>query len=241
MFTVRFGCSRLADLGVHAGPISAVVEANVAAFRWITSTYRMLGIATSEANRAAYRDGGLMQASMAAGAESRSIEYAAQTMIVLRADDAEPDTLFLADVAKNRARLKGAFSFRLNREQHTITSVEDGQLREERKEAKRAEQRASLQADAVAIARELYDTPGLTTNRLHEALRVRHGSFSEGRSEAGLKLLGAGVERRDGANRSKSTISTRPSSRGSCSMHCQRSTRYRQHERPSAELALDVS
>jgi hypothetical protein len=180
-----------------------VVEANVAAFRWVTSTYRMLGIATSEANRAAYRDGGLMQASMAAGAESRSIEYAAQTMIVLRADDAEPDTLFHADVAKNRARLKGEFSFRLNREHHTIAMVESGQLKNERKEAKRAEQHTARQADAVAVARELLDAPGLTMNRLYDALRARHGSFSEGRADAGLRLLGAGVERRDGTNRSK--------------------------------------
>jgi KaiC/GvpD/RAD55 family RecA-like ATPase len=180
-----------------------VVEANVAAFRWVTSTYRMLGIATSEANRAAYRDGAAaMQVGLAAGAESRSIEYAAQTLIVLQADQNEPDTLFHAEVAKNRARLKGAFSFRLNREAHTITEVEGGQLKEDRREAKRAERRGTQQADAVAVAQELRAAPGLTTNRLHAALRERHGSFSEGRATAGLRLLGDGVERRAGEGRS---------------------------------------
>jgi hypothetical protein len=180
-----------------------VVEANVAAFRWVTSTYRMLGIATSEANRAAYRDGGVMQASMAAGAESRSIEYAAQTMIVLRADDAEPDTLFHADVAKNRARLKGAFSFRLNREHHTISELGASALKEERKEAKQAEKRTAAQADAVAVAREVHAQPGLTKRRLYQALRERHGAFADSRTDAGLEALGGGVELRDGPGRSK--------------------------------------
>lgn len=181
-----------------------VVEANVAAFRWVTSTYRMLGVATSEANRAAYRDGAAtMQMGLAAGAESRSIEYAAQTLIVLRADDAEPDTLFHAEVAKNRARLKGTFSFRLNRATHLIAELDDSKLSEERKEARRAEQRTAQQADTVAVARELVATPGLTTNALYKALRARHGTFSEGRASAALALLGGGVERREGANSSK--------------------------------------
>jgi KaiC/GvpD/RAD55 family RecA-like ATPase len=184
-----------------------VVEANVAAFRSVTSTHRMIGIATSEANRAAYRDGGVMQAGMAAGAESRSIEYAAQTLILLRADEAQPDTIFHAEVVKNRARLKGAFSFELNREAHTIREVDGhalaAQQKAERRDQKKAKATANQRADAIAVARELLEQPGIGTNALHAALKARHGSFAEPRCTAGLDALGAGVVLLPGPGRAK--------------------------------------
>lgn len=183
------------------------VEANVAAFREVTTAYKMLGIATSEANRAAYRDGGVMQASMAAGAESRSIEYAAQSLIVLRADESQPDTIFHADVAKNRARLKGSFCFKLDRPTHMIDEVDEGSLKADQKEARQTERKAeadkTLRESAVHVARELLEQPGITTNALHSALKARHGSFAESRATTGLKALGSGVTVLEGAGRAK--------------------------------------
>lgn len=183
------------------------VEANVTAFREVTTAYKMLGIATSEANRAAYRGGAEMQASMAAGAESRSIEYAAQSLIVLRADENEPDTIFHADVAKNRARLKGSFAFKLNRAAHMIEEIDGDSLRADQKEARqdarKAKASAEQQGTAILVAREVLDQPGITKRALYTALRARHTSFADSRAETGLKAIGDGLVVVDGVGASK--------------------------------------
>jgi len=80
----------------------------------------MLVISTSEANRAAYRDLGQAQNDIAAGAESRAIEYSAQTQLVLRTPPGHPDVVHVK-VAKNRRALRGELFLKLDGEFHELT------------------------------------------------------------------------------------------------------------------------
>lgn len=181
-----------------------VVEANVAAFRKVTTAHRLLGIATSEANRAAYRDKSAPTSAMAAGAESRSIEFSAQTLIVLTPDG---DGVLHADVAKNRAARCGEFLFRLHEAAHEIIPVNAQELARDRarRDAAERDQRADARAagDAVHVARVLARSAGLGVNGLLQALRDALGTFDEKRLAPALQALGDGVVKRDGPNKSK--------------------------------------
>ena len=77
-----------ARLGAGAGATSPreTVEGNVAAMRSVSTVHRMLVAATSEANRASYRSeaDAAQSNDLAAGAESRAIEFGAQTLLMLR-------------------------------------------------------------------------------------------------------------------------------------------------------------
>jgi hypothetical protein len=182
------------------------VEANVAAFRKATTEHRLLGIATSEANRASYSENASGRNPMASGAETRSIEFAAQTLIFVAADETVPN-VFKAQVVKNRAFQLGEFSLRMDPASHTYEPISRGTLGFERKvkrdadKAARASERAAT--DAIDVARVLNREPGITTNRLHAALRREHTTFDENRASRGLEALGDAVEVRPGANNSR--------------------------------------
>jgi len=183
-----------------------IVETNVAAIKHVQTEYDMFVLATSEANRNAYRDPSSTDNKMAAAAESRAIEYAAQTLIFTVADKDDP-TVFRTIVAKNRACVVGEFAFQLERVGHEITILDVKALAASKRAKGEADKRGDAAKreldDAVSVARELIAVPGLSVNQLHNALRARHGSFAEGRVNRAAFTLGAGLLVRIGPNRSK--------------------------------------
>jgi len=189
----------------HTSPRD-VVEANVAALRRAASDHGMFTFATSEANRASYKEGAAATNQMAAGAESRAIEFSAQTLLVMVADEKDP-TVFHVNVVKNRALDRGEFSLKLTPKHHVIVPVDRDALKAKRAEEKRAKSSEAKAeravADAATVARVLVKSPGLTVRKLYVALRKAEGKFSEGRANNALAWLGAGLVKVPGANNSK--------------------------------------
>ena len=103
-----------------------LVEANVVAMRLVSTEHRLLVVATSEANRDSYRDEDAAERKndLAAGAESRAIEFGAQTQLMLRTPKGHPDIIHFR-VAKNRRAQRGEFWQRLDWERHTLASSPD--------------------------------------------------------------------------------------------------------------------
>jgi len=140
------------------------VEANTAAIRSAAERHRMLVIATSEANRAAYRGNDVdEQNDMAAGAESRTLEYSAQTQLVLRTPKGYPDVIHVR-VAKNRRHTRGVeFWLRMERDSHRLIECPDPTLdptsAAKSEERQRAGVRAQLAADADDLIGVLHHHP----------------------------------------------------------------------------------
>lgn len=149
----------------------AIVEANVRAVRSVSTGHRMIVIATSEANRASYtfHKGEAPPSDMAAGAESRAIEFSAQTLLVLKP---HRDGTFQVRVTKNRRYSTGDFVLALDRTAHrfaeTTSTEADPAAREERR-------RARVTEDALALAEIVAAHPGLGTRDLRSRARSREG------------------------------------------------------------------
>jgi hypothetical protein len=183
-----------------------VVEANVTALRKVSTDYGMLVLATSEANRAAYREAGQGGNMMAAAAESRAVEFSAQTMIFLRQDEKD-QSLFHCDVVKNRAHQKSRFVVKFDPVSHGYTGVNLGDVSAARHEAEIAVQlkRASAKATearrhAVTVVRAIMANPGITKNALTRGVA---GEVSENRLPAVLELLEGGLVTVAGPNNSR--------------------------------------
>lgn len=163
------------------------VEGVVAAIRDVSARYSMLVIATSEANRASYRSDDAARDSndLAAGAESRSIEYGAQTQLVLRTPRADADVIHVR-VAKNRRAERGEFWLRLDRDRHALTPCSDPGARA----VERAPDDDGTPADAVALADLLAAHPsGLGIRELREVVRAAGLRWGRARLDAAVRLL----------------------------------------------------
>lgn len=174
------------------------VEANVRAMRVIVAQHRMLVIATSEANRASYRNEDAADTSndLAAGAESRAIEFGAQTQLVLRTPKDHPDVIHVR-VAKNRRADRGEFWLRLDRDRHIVEECPDPnadpQALAERQEQRRAGVRAEVLRDAEALAALLVRHPdGLGKRELRAALKAAGHKWGVERLDAARVALRAG-------------------------------------------------
>lgn len=177
--------------GAGASSPRESVEANVAAMRQASTGLGLLVVATSEANRASYRTDDAAQTSndLAAGAESRAIEFGAKTQLMLRTPKDEPDIIHV-HVAKNRRAYVGEFWLRLDRERHTLTECEDPnagpEAKAEREREREALNHAAVARDASALAALLVRHPsGLGERELRATVK-----------EAGLKW---GVDRLNAA------------------------------------------
>jgi KaiC/GvpD/RAD55 family RecA-like ATPase len=178
-----------------------MVEGNVRAIRWVSTHHRLLVVATSEANRASYRNDDAAQTSndMAAGAESRAIEFSAQTLLMLRTPKDEPNVIH-ARVAKNRRAERGEFWLQLDREGHTVKECPnpdaDPAAVANREEAKRAGARAEVARDAKELARLLFRHPqGLGERELRAELKAAGLKWGRDRLDAARIALTSG---RDG-------------------------------------------
>jgi KaiC/GvpD/RAD55 family RecA-like ATPase len=151
------------------------VEANVSALRAATKKYRLLTIATSEANRNAYRSEQAEQNDLAAGAETRAIEFGAQTLLVLRTPKDSPDVVHVK-VSKNRRAQRGEFWLRIDRETHALTEcanpADNPEASQKRADEKRERDRARVERDANELIRVAARAPGLSERDLRTAAKV---------------------------------------------------------------------
>ncbi|MBN1605511.1 MAG: hypothetical protein JW940_02705 [Polyangiaceae bacterium] len=155
----------------------AIVESNVRDVRLVSHRYRLLTIATSEANRGFYKNVADEESvdALAAGAESRAIEFGAKTVIGLRTPKGHAD-IAQVDVAKNRRHARGKFCLRLDRTTHGLTECPDPtsspQATAERKDAKRRANVAAIQSDAKDLASIIQRAPGLGERALRSAVKL---------------------------------------------------------------------
>jgi len=177
------------------------VTANVAAMRFVSTHYRLLVIATTEANRASYRSESAAEeaSDIAAGAESRAIEFGAQTQLVLRTPKDHPDVIHVR-VAKNRRMVRGEFWLEIGRTHHSLRPYPDPsecpEQRAEAAEAEKRQNRAAVDRDAVALAAVLRGHHlGIGERALRGELRKAGHRWGIERLEAAKRLLEDG---RDG-------------------------------------------
>jgi hypothetical protein len=176
-----------------------VVDANMRAIRQATSAHRLLSLVTSEANRRSYQseDAAEQANDLAAGAESRAIEFSAQTLIMLRTPKGHPDHVH-ATVPKNRRGRAGfEFYLRLDRDRHALTECADPSAdpdeAKHRADAGRAKNRRAVEADAHELASLVRLNPGMGERALRAALKVAGHRWGVVRLDAARTALEGGV------------------------------------------------
>lgn len=174
------------------------VEANVRAVRAASTDHRMLVVATSEANRASYRGQGAEDESndLAAGAESRALEYGAQTQLMLRTPKDHPEVIHVR-VAKNRRATKGEFWLRMDREAHSVTEIgnpaEDPSAAAKGDEKKREKNRGGVTRDARDLIPLVRARPGIGEVALRVAVKAAGLTFGRERLGAALEVAAEGI------------------------------------------------
>lgn len=181
--------------GVEGGQPRLSVAANMQAIRAVCSEHRMLVVTTCEANRAAYAS---EQASsdrndLAAGAESRSIEFLGQTLLVLRTPKDHPDVVEVSVPKNRRATARHIFHLRLDRERHRVEEcgdpAEEAGASEEREAKSTEKNRASLEASARKVLKLIRRQPGMGQRQLRAAIDVAGLRIGVPRLESILCLL----------------------------------------------------
>lgn len=152
----------------------AGIDAKIKAIKYATDICGHLVLATSEANRAfsSARKENRIEA-IGAGAESRSIEYAAHAQIVMSPVKDEPD-LVECVIAKNRLGGKRDIEFRLkwNAEDHSITETETEQA-EPTRAAPKKDKHANLMKVAIDVERYLCMHPKSTGRQVRADVNGR--------------------------------------------------------------------
>ncbi|MBK7583783.1 MAG: AAA family ATPase [Myxococcales bacterium] len=175
-----------------------VVEANMQAVRGASTRHRMLVVATSEANRASYRDedASLSTNDLAAGAESRAIEFGAQTLLVVRTPKDHRDLVHVR-IAKNRRAHVGEFWLRLDRDSHSLSACRepsrDPAVAEREATRKREAARRLVEDDAWALADVVRQSPGRGERELRAAVRAMGHTWGRERLDAAQGLLVEGL------------------------------------------------
>jgi hypothetical protein len=156
-----------------------LVEGNVTALRVAVSKHKLLLIALSEANRGSYQreDAAETANDMAAGAESRSIEFMAQTLMMLRTPKGHADVAHVR-VPKNRKGARSGFEFwlKLDRDRHALAECQNPDdapgVSQEKAQKKRAANRGALERDAQVVLRAIAKEPGIGTRALRAAVAL---------------------------------------------------------------------
>ena len=171
------------------------VERNVDAMTEACEKHKMLVIATSEANRASYRSKKSADETdaKAAGAESRAIEYGAETQLMLRTPEGHPGVIHV-EVAKNRGDIsERAFWLKLDREKHTLTECDepdtDPSAVSPKSQRVQKVKLAQVHQDAKALTDVATDSPGLSVRKLYAATGARGLGIGRDRFDAALSLL----------------------------------------------------
>ena len=184
--------------GAKADAPRLVVEANVAAMRAASTIHRLLVVATSEANRASYRNEEAAQSNdLAAGAESRAIEYGAQTQLMVRTPKDHSDVIHVR-IAKNRRARVGEFWLRLDRERHAIAECDnpeaDPSVATAKAERKRAANRADLAREAKALMACVRGRVDMTARELRVAVKLAGHKWGHETLPAIVERAVAGVD-----------------------------------------------
>lgn len=146
-----------------------VVNANVRALRSVATMHRLIAMATSEMNRNAYKSIEAAEQSndMAAGAESRAIEFSSRVMLSLRSVKDEKD-LSVIRIVKNKHGPSGEELYRRIDRRHM--ALEDApapdvpdadQVREQRTQGK-------VRDDAKKLLTLIAHNPGIGSRKLRE-------------------------------------------------------------------------
>ena len=188
-----------AGIALDEPSLRQVVEANTATIREVATRYRMIVIATSEANRNAYRseDAAAQGNDMAAGAESRTLEYSAQTLLMLRTPKDHRDVIHVR-IAKNRRAHAGVdFWLRLDRDRHALTECPDPSAdpsaKAEEQNRKRAGVKAEVARDAEALISVLRKHPaGIGEKNLRAEVKIAGLKWGPERIEAAKVFVGKG-------------------------------------------------
>lgn len=182
-----------------------LVTANAIALRSVATAHRLIAMATSEMNRAGYRDSASAETAndLATGAESRAIEYQARVLLALRSVSGESD-LAEVRIAKNKhgpswREPKDSIFLRLDRRRMTLEQTEAPE-RPDATEVKESRGHEELERDAARLALLLADRPGIGVNRARDELKVRHGSFAKDRMTAACAKLGDALVTVTGGN-----------------------------------------
>jgi RecA/RadA recombinase len=156
-----------------------LVESNAAALRAVGAKHKLLMMMLSEANRGAYRsdDAADTANDMASGAESRAIEFMAQTLMMLRTPKAHADVVHVR-VPKNRKGAKAGFEFflRLDRDRHELTEcadpTSDPSELAERDDKRRKKNVADLGRMSAELARIVRSSPAMNERGLRTAVKL---------------------------------------------------------------------
>ena len=192
------------------GSLYVSVTKRVAAIRACASRYRMLVVATSEMNRAAYKSKKAEDqvTDMAAGKESGAIEFSARVLLALRSVPGASDVVELR-VAKNkhgadhRPDQDGIF-MRVDRARQTLTEapgfepVDADELAGARADAERV-------TDAAHVAALLF-AQDMTVNVLLAAAVGRGVPKGRTRAARDVLLAAGAIVERDGERRSKVNV-----------------------------------
>lgn len=205
--TVICAASRGSELGARE-----VVTANVQAFKNCAMKYKLIALATSEMNRAAYRNGNTAdQNDMASGAESRAIEFLARVLLTLRSVKGSPDLVEVA-IPKNKHGPSGV-SFHLHLDRRRMMLFEsDGPVivdseaaKEDEKALKErlaAEALAAQEASAALARKEVHlreealclsvvaEQPGIGVHELRAAMAAKLGGCGRARVDDTIARLG---------------------------------------------------
>lgn len=177
----------------------AIVEANVRDVRAASHQYRHLVLATSEANRAFYKsrtpDADDAVGAMAAGAESRAVEFGFKTLLGVLTPKGHNDVAEV-EVAKNRRHHRGKFWLRPERDTHTVTECPDPtgtpEAVADRESAAIGAKAARVRADAKILARIVQHEPGIGERSLRAALKVDGHGWGPERIDTPKRLLMSG-------------------------------------------------
>jgi 5S rRNA maturation endonuclease (ribonuclease M5)/archaellum biogenesis ATPase FlaH len=171
------------DRSDRRGEIDRVVRA----LKRVVATHRLLVLATCELSRAFYRTPALAAQlnPLAAFKESGSIEYAAQTAIVLTTPKGRSDVIDAA-VPKNRGYIKRPFRLSL----HADLTFHETELPTDDEPAPDPDQPAELDRDVERVCRVLQGRPGLAGKAaLRAELRAQGHAMASGRVDAAVARL----------------------------------------------------
>jgi KaiC/GvpD/RAD55 family RecA-like ATPase len=149
------------------------VMENARTARRLALEYGLVTIYTSEVNRGWYRNPKAEDRTtdLAAFADAR-IEFSGDTLLLLRANDEDPDLVKIC-IPKNRLGTRQPFFLRMN-QQHSLFSVVDGDPSAAMRDA--AEEQL-IEKQVQAILQALQKSPGLIQTQLGEAVGGTRKAF----------------------------------------------------------------
>lgn len=188
------------DAGDAGGEPRHRVDSVVRALKRVTSKYKLLVIATCELARGSYRskDAAAQINDLAAFKESGSIEYAAQTALILRSVAGEGD-LFDVAVPKNRGLKKTPFRLELDRARMAFREVpieDEAEVDDLRYQPGSKRVSVDVETDAAIVKRVLLMKPGMHGFRaLRAAIGASNVRMSNTRLDAAVEFWGDAISK----------------------------------------------